>query len=37
MILGLHYPSDLLAGAFIGAVLASVIFDLLTFAGVQSP
>jgi undecaprenyl-diphosphatase len=35
MILGLHYPGDVLAGAFIGAVRAGVSFDLLTFAGVQ--
>ena len=37
MILGLHYPSDVLAGAFIGAVLARASFDVLIFAGVLAP
>jgi len=30
MVLGLHYPSDVLAGALIGATLAATSFDVLT-------
>lgn len=35
MILGLHYPSDVLAGAFIGSGLALVSFDLPFFPGIR--
>lgn len=35
MILGLHYPSDVLAGALIGAALALFSFDLFEFPGIR--
>jgi undecaprenyl-diphosphatase len=35
MILGLHYPSDVLAGAFIGAMLALVSFKVFTLPAIH--
>jgi membrane-associated phospholipid phosphatase len=33
MVLGLHYPSDVLAGLVIGAVLAAASFDVFVYPG----